>query len=602
MAEKCSESFISAMESSDDDFQFEMNDDSASSDDGTESSYESDTADRDTVLPKRRKIMKIENFSEDDESEKEWHSEEIESVSGKWEEVADDDDVPFMIYFTTFPRTPGPQISENLTEPIDFFKLYFTDVLIDGIVKETNEYAKRKIGQKHLSKRSIWHSWEDVTHEEFLAFLGVILNMGTMPLADIQEYWSTNYTSRIPFFSDVFTRGRFQQIFWMLHLKTENIEGRNITNPVQKCNSFLQYIDSKFMEHFMPGKDICVNEAVIKCTGKMTFMPHNPNKPTNRGMRIFVVTDAETGYVYSILPYYGSVTTEDNIKPELPVSSRIPLHFIKKLLDNNSNAEGYHLYTDKYFTSIPLAEELLKMKCHLTGTIKTNRRYLPSTIKEPKFSENNMVAYRRNNMLLLAWKEKEIVTLLTTCGSAEMKTIKKKVRGGTICMQKPQVVINYTAKMRAVDRIGQYAATYCFLRKSLKYWRKFFFWGVNMCAFNSYILYKTTKAKSKEKPLTHLKFVKLLVHNLVYNFRRDNTFRTRSLTSHIEEGSEERLNNKLHIIRWGPKKKDCAVCSNRKIQGGRREVRTYCDTCTRKPGLHIGDCFEKYHTLQDYKN
>ena len=47
--------------------------------------------------------------------------------------------------------------------------------------------------------------------------------------------------------------------------------------------------------------------------------------------------------------------------------------------------------------------------------------------------------------------------------------------------------------------------------------------------------------------------------------------------------------------------KDCAVCSNRKLKGQRRETVYFCETCTRKPGLHPGTCFKNYHTLEKYK-
>ena len=41
-----------------------------------------------------------------------------------------------------------------------------------------------------------------------------------MPLANLQEYWSRNNVSYIPFYSETFTRNRFSQIFWILHLTT----------------------------------------------------------------------------------------------------------------------------------------------------------------------------------------------------------------------------------------------------------------------------------------------------------------------------------------------------------------------------------------------
>ena len=56
------------------------------------------------------------------------------------------------------------------------------------------------LNSKNLTKDSIWQTWHDVNEDEFWAFIGVILNMGTMPISNIQEYWSTKHNSRIPFF------------------------------------------------------------------------------------------------------------------------------------------------------------------------------------------------------------------------------------------------------------------------------------------------------------------------------------------------------------------------------------------------------------------
>jgi hypothetical protein len=66
---------------------------------------------------------------------------------------------------------------------------------------------------------------------------------------------------------------------------------------------------------------------------------------------------------------------------------------------------------------------------------------------------------------------------------------------------------------------------------------------------------------------------------------------------------EELLNNKPHFMYANEKSntKDCAVCSNREVKGGRTETVFYCKTCSRKPGLHPEECFEKYHTLKKYK-
>ncbi|EFN79240.1 PiggyBac transposable element-derived protein 4, partial [Harpegnathos saltator] len=164
---------------------------------------------------------------------------------------------------------------------------------------------------------------------------------------------------------------------------------------------------------------------IVNFKGKIAFITNNLKKTTKWSIRIYVLADGETGYVYSfimILPYYGSLTTANLEKPELPVSSRIPLTLVKKLLDNIPSAEGYHLYTDRYLTNIPLANELLKLKVHLTGTVMPNRICLPVAIKKLKFSSKSTVAYKKDNTLVLAWKSKRIVTFLSTSDAASLES------------------------------------------------------------------------------------------------------------------------------------------------------------------------------------
>ena len=50
---------------------------------------------------------------------------------------------------------------------------------------QTNNYTRRKLERKTLSPYSIWRTWYNVTTEEMWAFIGVIINMRTMPLANL---------------------------------------------------------------------------------------------------------------------------------------------------------------------------------------------------------------------------------------------------------------------------------------------------------------------------------------------------------------------------------------------------------------------------------
>jgi hypothetical protein len=63
---------------------------------------------------------------------------------------------------------------------------FFSDELLNNIVVETNRYARQQILELQLSLRSIWSSWSDVSVPGIKAFLGLIINMGVMPLNDVK--------------------------------------------------------------------------------------------------------------------------------------------------------------------------------------------------------------------------------------------------------------------------------------------------------------------------------------------------------------------------------------------------------------------------------
>ena len=63
---------------------------------------------------------------------------------------------------------------------------------------------------------------------------------------------------------------------------------------------------------------------------------------------------------------------------------------------------------------------------------------------------------------------------------------------------KPQAVDLYNHNMNGVDVADQLTVFYPFIRKISKWWRKLFFWLVEVAVINSYILYK----KEAVHPLT----------------------------------------------------------------------------------------------------
>lgn len=220
-------------------------------------------------------------------------------------------------------------------------------------------------------------------------------------------------------------------------------------------------------------------------------------------------------------------------------------------------------------------------------------------MKSPKLRIGQTLAYRNNETLLLAWRDKRVVSMLSTWGTSKSEFVRSRRFGNRAQpILKPCTIVQYNKNMGGVDLADQYTATYCFLRKSLKWWRKLFFWGLEASIVNAFILYKASTVNSNNKKISHKQFREELLLGLVGDLRV--TTKTGRPSS---SDKEQRLDGTLHIITLHPqrKHKDCTVCSNRNIPGGRRETTYICETCDRKPGLHVGECFKRYHTMVNYK-
>ncbi|XP_020717759.1 uncharacterized protein LOC110119007 [Ceratitis capitata] len=160
----------------------------------------------------------------------------------------------------------------------------------------------------------------------------------------------------------------------MLYLDTIRRQDAGPRTRLQLVGSFLDYKNSKFVHYFTPRRELCVDESTIKFKGRVSFITYNPKKLTEWRILVYTMAVSSTGYLCGILSYYGSLTTDSLIKRDLPVTTRIPLHLYSMLLEKLPGAQGHHMFTYRYYTSYKLAEEILKLKYHLKGTILTNKQ------------------------------------------------------------------------------------------------------------------------------------------------------------------------------------------------------------------------------------
>ena len=140
--------------------------------------------------------------------------------------------------------------------------------------------------------------------------------------------------------------------------------------------------------------------------------------------------------------------------------------------------------------------------------------------------------------------------------------------------------------MLGVDRLDQRMAYYQFVRKSVHWWRKVFFWMIEVVV-NLY----TTHTDARRK-LSHKGFRRELVMALCEEQRSTNAHRPRRQR---RDQTLERLRGS-HYPNTGTVRRDCRMCSVRGQRGQQHLTSSFCNTCSDHPHLCIGECFRQYHT------
>ena len=339
----------------------------------------------------------------------------IDRNSHEWHQVLDlDNDEPSFTRNFSPLGTPGP--INCIPSTIEYVIMLLGDEFIDLLVEETNRYGDikqlSKSDDENMNPRR--KKWKHTTREEFLAFLGIVTSMGLIRKGSMKEYWNkTDWSQDTPSFSIVFTRDRFFQLQVAVHFP--QIEGDS--SKLQKVQAIVQHCSQQFQEYYVPEQQVSTDESLIGFEVRGPAIQYMSNKHHHRfGFKLFCLCESSTGYTFSFSIYEG----KNKNFSEHGLSHDICVDLMEPLLDM-----GYHLYTDNWYTAIPLAEFLSSRNTNITGTVRATQKFLPAGVKQ-KLPKGDSVAFRKNNLLCIGWHEKKHVILLSTEGSSKMITYTSK--------------------------------------------------------------------------------------------------------------------------------------------------------------------------------
>ena len=177
---------------------------------------------------------------------------------------------------------------------------------------------------------------------------------------------------------------------------------------------------------------------------------------------------------------------------------------------------------------------------------------------------------------------------MSTCDNASLVQ-KERISKGNVRTNvlKPSIVENYNQEMGGIDLTDQVIRQYNCARKSHAWYKKIGLNCILRLLFNSWAVYR----KEKESNVSFFDFLRDAIRVLTDlqstpkgARRKRRPSEEQRTTTHVQKRIPSTTGKKNPLKR-------CRVCFS---NGIRRESRYICDSCPDKPGLCLGDCFNKF--------
>ena len=264
----------------------------------------------------------------------------------------------------------------------------------------------------------------------------------------------------------------YSYFYRYLHLKDSQRQparGDPDYDPLYKLQPLIDMCHHNFLAHYVPAKEMSIDEAMVKYKGRIFFRQYMPKKPTKWGIKVWMIAESKTGYVSNFDVYLGKAPSSE--RAELGMAARVVLD-ISRPFHNTKR----HLYFDNFFNSAVLMEELLKVGTYGCGTLRANRYPGPYKVGRAsiKLRPGEIRQLQKGNLLATVWYDKRQVAILSTnCQPNETVTVQRRTKEPPHIkdVDIPAPISTYNKYMGGVDLNDQMRSYYPSGRPGKKWWR-----------------------------------------------------------------------------------------------------------------------------------
>ncbi|KAE8979661.1 hypothetical protein PR002_g24355 [Phytophthora rubi] len=223
---------------------------------------------------------------------------------------------------------------------------------------------------------------------EILQCVGLLLARMLCPhTRRLSDHWATSSVGAIPVgsFGRFLKRDRFDRIMRYLHF-SNNAAPEAATDKAWKIRPIVDTLQRTFRNGYQTPPILSFDEAMVPSRGHFNPMRQIvKDKPHHWGTKLFMTCCAQTAYCLWLEVYCekneqqassGPTPADDNSGPAATLRN------MNAVLPPKQDGVYYAVVTDRFYTSIQSALQLLKRNVYSVGTIQTNKKGFPPVVQE----------------------------------------------------------------------------------------------------------------------------------------------------------------------------------------------------------------------------
>lgn len=468
-------------------------------------------------------------------------------------------------------RLPGRTTSNNFEGYSELWLKLIDPTMLDSLVQFTNQKLFfYRIKFKNTTKVEL----RDTNVNEMKAFIGLMYYSSVFKCndADLHTIFATDGTGR-EIFRCVMSRLRFSCLMNCLRFDDSTTrEERLKHDTLAPISELFDKFISNSQCQYTPGAYLCIDEMLLPFRGRCKFIIYMPQKPAKYGIKILLLVDARTFYIYNAYIYHGKNSdgkglTDAEKKMAVPTQSVLRL---AKVVENSNR----NITADNWFSSIPLVDILLKRGLTYLGTLKKNKAEIPPCFLPSRNRpiESSLYGFTKDFTILsyVPKPNKAVLLLSSSHHNQEIDTDTGK----------PAMIADYNRTKGGVDEVDKKCSIYCCSRKTRRWPMAIFQRILDMAGINSFVLYQS--CNDSDVKMRRAIFLLNMARDLVLNHMKTRVYNERlprELRINITRVLGKDVPPPPPVVRSVPSsgKKLCSICPS-KIK---RQTKYICCDCSK---------------------